>query len=77
MRLRADTYTIALMRHGVNGINADIAWLDELVSAERTRIAEERGDGHDTPADPARSGEPPHDTPDPTSSLIHRQEPQA
>ena len=77
MRLRADTYTIALMRHGVNGINADIAWLDELVSAERTRIAEERGDGHDTPADPTRSGEPPDDPPEPTSSLIHRQEPQA
>jgi DNA-binding PadR family transcriptional regulator len=76
-RLRADTYTIALMRHGVNGINADIAWLGELISAERVRIAEERGDGPDTPVDPVRSGEPPRDASEPTSSLIHRQEPQA
>jgi len=76
-RLRADTYTIALMRHGVNGINADIAWLDELIAAERTRMAEDRGDSHDPGVDAARSGEPAHDPPEPTSSSIHRQEPQA
>lgn len=50
LRLRADTYTVALMRHGVNGIQNDIAWLDDLIAAERLRIAEERVD--DTPTDP-------------------------
>lgn len=42
LRLRADTYTVALMRHGVNGINHDIGWLDELIAAERIRISEDR-----------------------------------
>lgn len=42
VRLRADTYTIALMRHGLNGINNDIAWLDELIAAERVRASEDR-----------------------------------
>jgi DNA-binding PadR family transcriptional regulator len=56
LRLRADTYTVALMRHGVNGFNSDIAWLDDLIATERLRISEER--------------EPPDadDAPDPTST---------
>ena len=45
LRLRADTYTVALMRHGVNGFNNDIAWLDELIAAERLRISEDREHG--------------------------------
>jgi DNA-binding PadR family transcriptional regulator len=78
-RLRADTYTIALMRHGVNGITNDIAWLDELITAERVRVTEDRGD-LDAPAEPPSAPEPPRDPTDvtePSSPFIRRQEPQA
>jgi DNA-binding PadR family transcriptional regulator len=57
LRLRADTYTVALMRHGVNGINNDITWLDELIATERLRISEDR---------PEQSA--PSDAPDSTST---------
>lgn len=42
LRLRADTYTVALMRHGVNGLNHDISWLDDLIAAERLRMSDDR-----------------------------------
>jgi DNA-binding PadR family transcriptional regulator len=42
LRVRADTYTVALMRHGVNGFNNDIEWLDDLIATERLRISEDR-----------------------------------
>jgi DNA-binding PadR family transcriptional regulator len=77
-RLRADTYTIALMRHGVTGITNDIAWLDELINAERLRVTEDRGES-DGPTEPAPP-QPPHgsiDVTEPTSPFIRRQEPQA
>ncbi|MEX0989907.1 MAG: PadR family transcriptional regulator [Actinomycetota bacterium] len=35
----ADTYTLALMEHGQDSVEQDIAWLDDLIQAERT-IAE-------------------------------------
>jgi DNA-binding PadR family transcriptional regulator len=65
LRLRADTYTVALMRHGVNGINNDITWLDELIAAERLRISEE-------PTEQL----PPPDVPDSTSPsfIKHRRQ---
>lgn len=47
---RADTYTMSLVRHGVDTTAADIAWLDELIVAERTALAE-RGE-HDPPPTP-------------------------
>ncbi|HEX6255372.1 MAG TPA: PadR family transcriptional regulator [Euzebyales bacterium] len=78
-RLRADTYTIALMRHGVNGITNDIAWLDELITAERVRVTEDRGEVDDS-VEPSQAPEPPHDSTDVTEStspFIRRQEPQA
>ena len=34
-RRRADTYTLSLMRHGVEVTERDIEWLDELIAAER------------------------------------------
>jgi DNA-binding PadR family transcriptional regulator len=52
LRVRADTYTVALMRHGVDGINNDIAWLDDLIAAERLRITEDRADVSVAPDDP-------------------------
>lgn len=75
-RLGADTYTIALMRHGVNGITSDIAWLDELITAERARMAEDRVDRESEP-DPHEH--PPGGIPAPgtPSSFTRRQGPQA
>jgi DNA-binding PadR family transcriptional regulator len=52
LRVRADTYTVALMRHGVDGINNDIAWLDDLIAAERLRISEDRADVSAPPDEP-------------------------
>lgn len=82
VRLRADTYTIALMRHGLNGINNDIAWLDELIAAERTRASDEYDTG--TGAEPAITAgddegttQPRLDTSDTGTAFVHRQEPQA
>ena len=49
-RSQADTYTLSLMRHGVSATRHDIDWLDELITAERAALAEERVDG---PADEA------------------------
>jgi hypothetical protein len=40
-RRRADTYTLSLMRHGVDVTERDIDWLDELIAAERTSSADE------------------------------------
>lgn len=56
LRVRADTYTVALMRHGVNGINNDIAWLDDLIATERLRITEERPDPPASPEAPHAKG---------------------
>jgi DNA-binding PadR family transcriptional regulator len=36
-RERADTYTVALMEHGRSATESDIAWVDGLIRAERTR----------------------------------------
>jgi DNA-binding PadR family transcriptional regulator len=89
LRLRADTYTIALMRHGVNGINNDITWLDELITAERGRITEDLAE-LDAPPDPVAGPPTTHDAvghgdagigpPGPPAvepPLLRRQEPQA
>lgn len=36
---RADSYTLALMRHGLDTTERDIAWLDELIVTERRLLA--------------------------------------
>lgn len=41
-RGQADSYTLSLMRHGVSATRHDIDWLDELITAERAALAEER-----------------------------------
>lgn len=58
-RGRADSYTLSLMRHGMDTTQADIAWLDELITAESALMAEpdsaERGPAEaepDAAADP-------------------------
>ncbi len=49
---RADTYTLSLMRHGVSVTEHDIAWLDELISAERAHLS-----GGEAAPDDAEPGE--------------------
>lgn len=41
-RNRSDTYTVSLMRHGCEVTERDIAWLDELIAAERPEAIEQR-----------------------------------
>lgn len=36
-RGKLDSYTLSLMRHGVDVTERDIAWLDELIAAERSQ----------------------------------------
>ena len=33
---RMDTYTLSLMRHGLDSTESDIRWLDDLIAAERS-----------------------------------------
>ncbi len=40
---RIDSYTLSLMRHGLDSTASDIAWLDELIVAERRLLAGEQG----------------------------------
>ena len=41
---RADGYTLSLMRHGVSVTEHDIAWLDELITAERSALEDAPGE---------------------------------
>ena len=43
-RERADQYTLALQRHGLESVQREVRWLGELISAERSRPAEEPPD---------------------------------
>lgn len=47
-RGRADSYTLSLMHHGMSTTEADIAWLDELITAESTAIDDARGSDNQT-----------------------------
>ena len=38
-RARVDDYTLALIEHGQSATESDIAWLDDLIQAERTKSA--------------------------------------
>ena len=57
-----DSYQLSLMRHGIDTIERDIAWLDELIAAERALVAEAGGPaGEPTPPngrDEQPDGEP-------------------
>ena len=50
-RGHADTYTISLMRHGMSATEHDIAWLDELITAERAALADEVSSDPAVPAE--------------------------
>jgi DNA-binding PadR family transcriptional regulator len=57
-RNRDDTYTLSLMRHGVEVTERDIAWLEELIAAEQSGSAgavttrSDKPDGGEDPQDP-------------------------
>lgn len=58
-RTRADTYTVSLVRHGVDTMAADIAWLDELITAERAALADRPPDDERGPTEAAVPPPPP------------------
>lgn len=66
-RSSADGYTIALMRHGMDATRNDIAWLDELITAERAAL-DERSDEALPPPPPAPPPAPPDDNDPPRTS---------
>jgi len=41
-RERIDNYTLSLMRHGEEATQQDIAWLDDLIKAERRQVKNEK-----------------------------------
>jgi len=43
-RGRADSYTLSLMRHGMDTTERDILWLDELIASERRLLDAEMAD---------------------------------
>lgn len=47
-RERVDDYTLALMEHGRSSTESDIAWVDDLIRAERTRNRKPKGEGRRT-----------------------------
>ncbi|MFI5392491.1 MAG: hypothetical protein ACHQY1_02040, partial [Myxococcota bacterium] len=42
-RARVDDYTHALIEHGQTSTESDIAWVDDLIAAERTRSTKTNG----------------------------------
>lgn len=41
-RERVDSYTLSLMRHGMDSTEHDIAWLDDMIRAERKAVRKPR-----------------------------------
>lgn len=70
---RADSYTVSLMRHGLDTTERDIAWLDELIATERRLLAS--ADEQPAPSADATGGggpalpDTPDDTPTPSEEL--------
>jgi DNA-binding PadR family transcriptional regulator len=52
-RERADQYTLALQRHGLESVQREVRWLGELISAERSRPAEAQLPEAPPPAQPS------------------------
>jgi DNA-binding PadR family transcriptional regulator len=47
-RERIDNYTLSLMRHGQEATEQDIAWLDDLIRAERRQVKQNGEEARDT-----------------------------
>jgi DNA-binding PadR family transcriptional regulator len=62
-RERVDSYTLELQRHGLESVEREVRWLNELIASERAADAESAGlggatkNGTDDPAAPAGSGQ--------------------
>lgn len=71
-RGRADPYTLSLMRHGVETTEADLRWIDELLTAEAGSPRTPDPDPPTTaaPAPPAHEPEG-HPDPDPDPDDVH------
>lgn len=58
-REHIDSYSLSLLQHNVDGTQADIAWLDDLIAAERRQLAEGGEDGVPARVDETtRDGDP-------------------
>jgi DNA-binding PadR family transcriptional regulator len=62
----SDRYTLSLMRHGMDTTEADIAWLDELIAAEKTALREPGEPADAAPAPPQQPPQPEQPEPEPT-----------
>jgi DNA-binding PadR family transcriptional regulator len=57
-RERIDNYTLSLMRHGEEATQQDIAWLDDLIRAERRQVKGDKQRRSPKPATRRRSSSP-------------------
>lgn len=57
-RERLDAYTLELQRHGLESVEREVRWLDELINAERGTV-EPPGDTAHSAGDRKKTGEPP------------------
>lgn len=62
-RERLDAYTLELQRHGLESVEREVRWLDELINAERGTVERRSNDNargtQTTPESPQGSGQPP------------------
>ena len=52
-RERVDSYTLELQRHGLEAVERDVRWLNELIAEERRSEASGAAGGPYPPADPS------------------------
>lgn len=74
-RRRDDSYTVSLMRHGMETTERDIAWLQGLITTERRLLESEASEASDaSPAPPTstEAGQRPPDEPDSADQLQAR-----
>jgi DNA-binding PadR family transcriptional regulator len=50
-RERVDSYTLELHRHGLESVEREVRWLNELIASERQVASEQRADGQDNTSD--------------------------
>jgi DNA-binding PadR family transcriptional regulator len=60
-RERLDDYTLELQRHGMESVEREVRWLNELIETERTGRGRDRDPDRDHP-DRRRDDTDPHDT---------------
>jgi hypothetical protein len=53
-REKLDGYTLELQRHGLESVEREVRWLNELITAERHAGANPEAAGAEVPVDPAK-----------------------